>query len=674
MQAMAAAGVTATAGSSLTSTVAAQENTTTSDSNTVDPDAPPEEYWMEDSYSDYVANDNHETLFSTPSAAETTEMFFMASGLGMAAVAGGATTRAITQKNTGVFEAGRDIFSDVFFDPFSPGDVAGGTVLQQAWYDIAEAHQLLERGITQWQSALGENEQLAHAEIELATRAAFNSGESMGVAKSNARAAVRELFASNELNLLVLVEELFIRINGVFFRVASELDNTSLKDYWSFNSAANLTHSNFTLHQPSMHPARVSLMDGRILETGVMQLIPEQDTDEMIVHPLHDAIAAEGRWDWVPSTTDSKTYPIPPVLYAPPDFLGDSEYQLGMYNQRLGDLASEMYTKLWDLVRTFDSEIDAYVETMYTAYEGKGRIPMSALSNAAVRRELGLDWAETGSTGFAIISALKRGKRGNTKMNADVEILEPSESVGDGQRIDDTVPILGGDEGWVPGSAKTVEYDLSEGAKIDGVELHVKGQPANGQHIIEFADGTTQAVQYGQLMTSGEWMSSEDPGEWDASFYIRLDSADYALSDIKSLTASVDEALFVGETYRIPDPNDVNAEFVVADYDSMWRSLTNPGQGIHIHSVTNAEGEEIDALWMRDGRQAELSSDGAEELMRRQIHTAAERTRHKGRYDPPGGGGAGGDGGNALLYVLGGAAATGAAVLGLQDRDSGGDQ
>ncbi|WP_135534467.1 hypothetical protein [Halostella pelagica] len=676
LQGLAAAGVTATAGSSLTGSVAAQTNTTdmtttTEDGNVVDPDSPDDRYWMDKDYSDYIAQDNHRNLIGVPSAGRVGELMLAYTPLyGQAAAAGGTITKYATTDQD-LFEAGRSVLADMYFDPFDFAQAGKSTVLQQAWYDLAEAHQLLERMITQWSNSLSANEELAHSEIELVTRASFNSGKSMGEAKDEASLAVRDLLSTSEVNLLILLEELLIRINGVFFRVASELTDDSLKNYWSFNSGAELTHSDFTLHQPSMHPARLELMDGRILETGVMQLVPEQDTPEMIVHPLHDQIASEGRWEWVPSVPDDKTYPIPPVNYAPPDFLSDSEYQLGKYNQNLADLASEMYTKLWDLVRTFDSEIDAYVETMYTYYAGEDRIPMSELSNAAVRRELGMDWARTGSTGFALIAALKRGMRANTKMNVDVEVLQPDENVGEGQRIDDTIPVLGGDEGWVPGAKKTVEYDLTEGedARIEGPELHIRGQPANGQHTVTFADGSTQVIEYGKVMTSGEWMSSSDPGEWTASFYLRLDSSDYSLSDIESVTAAVDEALFVGETYRIPDPNDVSAEIVVADYDSLWRSLTDPGQGIHIHSVTNAEGEEIDALWMRDGRQAELSTDGAEELMRRQIWTAAERTRHNRKYEPIGGGG-GGDGGGSGLWMWGAAAGAGAlAALGLQGGD-----
>ncbi|MFC4448437.1 hypothetical protein [Halorussus aquaticus] len=681
MQALGAAGVTAAAGSSLTGSVAAQTNTTTTstttDGDTVPGDTPPDKYWMEQNYSDYVAQDDAKRLYTLPSGREVASMFMLQTpALGQTALAMETIQRADGYSPGELFDAVRGSLADVYYDPYNPGDVASGTVLQQAWYDIVEAHQLLERGITQWQSDMGENEELAHAEIELATRAAFNSGRTVSQAKSDARTAVRDLLASSEQNLLILIEEILIRINGVFFRVASELDNTSLKDYWSFNSGAKLTHDNFTLHQPSMHPARVSLMDGRILETGVMQLLPEQDTDEMLVHPLYDTIAADGRWEWVPTTTDSKTYPIPPINYAPPDFLSDSEYQLLSYNQDLSALASEMYNKLWSLVRTFDQEIDAYVDTMYSSYAGRGKIPMSDLSNAAIRRELGMDWYQTGSTGFAIIEALRRGKRTNTEFHVDVEILGPSESQGEGERIDETIVLLGGAEGWTPGAAETVSYDLTEEtAVIDGTELHIKGQPANGQHTVTYADGTSETYQYGQVMTSGEWMQSSDAADWTASFYLRLDSDGYSLSDIESVSASVDEALRVGETYRIPDPRANNEEIIVADYDSLWRSLTEPGEGIHIHSVVNAAGEEVGALHMRDGRQTELSTDGAEELMRQQIYTAAERTRHRRKYDPPGGGGAGGGGaggddGGSGLWMWGAAIGAGAlAALGLQGGD-----
>jgi len=671
MRALGAAGVTAGLGSSLTGSVAAQE-TTTSDSNTVDPDSPPEDYWMEQDYSDYVKQDNAERLFTLPSGREVAEMFLLQTPvLGQAAFAGGVMDRADGYSPGELFDAARGTVADVYYDPYNPTDVASGTVLQQAWYDIVEAHQLLERGITQWKSDMGENEELAHAEIELATRAAFNSDRTVSQAKTDARTAVRDLFSSSELNLLVLIEEILIRINGVFFRVAAELDNESLKDYWSFNSGASLTHDNFTLHQPSMHGARVELMDGRILETGVLQLIPEQDTQEMIVHPLYDTIQSDGRWEWVPTTADDKTYGIPPVNYAPPDFLSDSEYQLLSYNQNLADLASEMYNRLWELVRTFDAEIDAYVDTMYSSYADRGKIPMSELSNAAIRRELGMDWYQTGSTGFAIIEALRRGKRTNTEFHVDVEILSSGESQGEGERIDETIVMLGGDEGWTPGAAETVSYDLtSDTAVIDGTELHIKGQPFNGQHTVTYSDGSTETYQYGQVMTSGEWMQSSDAADWTASFYLRLDAEGYTLSDIESVTASVDEALRVGETYRIPDPREANEEIIVADYDSLWRSLTEPGEGIHIHSVVNAEGEEVDALHMRDGRQTELSSDGTEELIRRQVYTASERTQHRGKYDIPSGGGAGGDGGGSGLWMWGAAIGAGAlGALGLQGGD-----
>lgn len=646
-------------------------------------------HWLDRDYDDYVAsNTEAENLVRAPSGGEFASMWLMSTPITFpAAVAGRVYSREeLSALNPGdVFDAARQLVGEVYFGPFQPsGSEAAEDALVNAWYDILSAQQQYEKDLKQWVNGFRGLESQAHTAIQLETRKAFNDGAGLSTAKQRCRAAVRELYAGTENNLVMLAEEVMLRITGVFFQSAAAIQGSEeyMPDYWSYTDNANFMWSNSIQgpFQPTMHHAEYRLMDGRVLNTAVLQVMHDIDEDHsrydstvpssLVAHPLMSEISNADRWAFVPSRPDKHTFDAPPVIYSPPATVNDSQYRLLAYTGDLVSKASELYNLLWDKVGSLDTEIDTFVDDTYDHFAGEETIPVTWLGADALTQSLGLDWQETKSTAYPTLFALARGYESNSSLKMDVEVLTGSQEPGDGEVFEDSLLLTMGD--WVADST-TKEYDLStDGVTVEGSKLFVPGPPFNGEHVVEFADGTSVTRNDGQIDTSGEWMQEGGEG---VGFQIDLER-ETTLDSIESVKVHVSKALLEGKEYTVPTDEEKypDAEVLVTTGNGFER--LERGNRFILSNIIAADGTELDAMPFRDGGFVELDVSGSDEIVSRRLWTRSEQEEEQRDddpdTDPPPGGGAPGDDPAWWMYAGGGGAAALLTYLGIKSNDGGG--
>lgn len=696
-----AVGTAATA-AALSTSVAAAETTTTTTTETSDGSR---EHWVKENagetsakgaYGDYISkNTEANRLVRVPSQDDVATMLLLSSPITFFAAAAGRNYSREDMSLTDPadwYDAGRDLVNEVYFGPFDSSNSASTKQdhLVNAWYRILKVQQQYEEDLKQWTNEFELAEQLAYSKIQTTVRDSFNNGDSVSKAKAAARQAVRRQFASAESNLYVITEEVFINVNGVFYQVAAATDSPGLRDYWSLPSGFQLSLNDAVQgpSQPEMGRAQVRLMDGRVLETGVLEILYDIDEDnydydpdmtkKAIAHPLIHKTRERGKWERLPDVSSLHEAPNGLVKYKPPDTVADSEYQLLNYTGDLVLKCQELYDKLWDRVSVFDGEIDTYVDDFYNHWgiPGEDYVPASAIDTTALVNSLSMDWQQTKSSGFAALAATMNGYKSSTDLSMDVEVLTGDQTAGEGDVYEDQILLVRGD--WIPDTVQKT-YDLeADGVKIvNDTKLHIPGPAYVGEHTVTFGDGSTVTRRFEQLDHSGEWMTA---GGENLAFRIDLGQEVGSLAGIQSVEATVEEAILAGKEYTVPTDSTAypDAEALVTTKAGGFRNVGR-GNRFIVTNITAADGSELDSLpIMNTGGINELSVNGVETLTRRHTWTRSqqeEEQREEG-IDPsnpsPGAVDPDSDIKPWMIAAGGGVIGTALIALGLKDANGGG--
>lgn len=652
----ATAGVTSAADDTTTTTT-----TTSSDEGNQTSDGVSDKHWMEQDPKDYVAQDTGaQPLVRIPSQKEVARMMTFSTLVtrfgALGAVAAGAAKSVqwagdmagiATAPIDKVFNVGRDFVGEIYFGPFSPDKSRADDDLRAMfWYEILQAEQQFYGDIAGWLESFEEKEHEVLAALQTETRAAFNNGESYDAAIQRCKQAMRDKYSIPEANLYMLAEEMMIRFEGIYYQAAAAMSTTTgIRDQLEFNSTLMLRPDYINgFLKPDLKRAEVRLMDGRILNTSALQLsydlnldaAPDDAPHGLVVHPLASETNQRDRWVYFPSDQRMDSLHVgdeTDLVYSPPQSVDASEYMLFNYSGDFSARIDELHQKLWDRVQSWDNTIETFVKDAYNHFAGQDKIPMSWLDTSAVMTEMGLDWQDTKSSGFATLFAAMRGYSTNSQFQMDIEHLTGDEKPGEGETYKDAFFLFLGD--WVPYDSNA-EYTLQRpddsdipSAYVEDTKLFVPGPPLEADHVLKLSDGTTVERAYGELELYGQWTSQ---GGGDAVGF-KFDMGDtYAMDEIDALVAKQAPAFHSGTTYTVPADTSKypDAEAKVATEGGGLVNIPR-GDRFILSNITGAEGESMSKLPIRLNDDVEFSVQGAEELMNRQTWIMS---RHGTMTDP----------------------------------------
>ncbi|WIV66559.1 hypothetical protein [Natrialbaceae archaeon AArc-T1-2] len=629
------AAVTAAAAALTTGTVAADED---GDGESDDEDElETDEYRVED-YDDYVSQDRDvERYGRVPSAREAARM----------ALLGGTSIGQMSLTAAGVTDAEastRDYVHEYFFGPFQiPDSYTDDEALIDAWYDILSSQQQLDRDLDSWLNSFEPLESQAHGLIQIETMQGINAGETASEIEARCRNAVRRLYSTVENNLFVYVEEALLRVVGDYFLTASKTSFGAAPDFYIPS-----VYGFEDLHQPGMHVAHWRLMDGRVLETGVSQWLTEggeDDGETLYIHPFidsHQLDYAEDRWEFVPEGDDERDRFI--VSYEPPSTISDESYRLFEYGDDDGEMdirsrARDMLDLLYEQIQVLDDEIETFVADALAEYDA-GDFPIEDVDATALAEQMGIDWQDTGFSGFAAMSAAVRGYSTNTDYGMDIHHVEEDRT------YEDSMLLLFGP--WSPDSS-TVEYD-DRYVSLDATDagehvVVVEGPPYDGEHVVVVEGEEPVVVPRAEISLAGEWDGDPHSLAFEIDLSGEIDADELTEEDIEYVEATVDEAVVAGETYTIPgeDDEEYGDEYIQA-FVSTSDGLTEIPRSdeIEIEAIRNVDGEPVDSMAFRQGGQIELDTNATEEILTRHLWT---QSRHQEAGGTAPGSSPSGDGG-----------------------------